>query len=410
MREAISLYELNSMVADVVNQTFCEHIWITAEIAQLNTAGNGHCYLELVEKSKRTSAITARVKAMIWVNRWWTLSQSFNMETGQRLQAGLKVLVEVQVQMHEAYGYSLVIHDIDTSYTMGEMQRKRQEILRRLTDEGMIDANKSLPLPQRAQRIAIVSANNAAGYGDFCHQLDNNEWGIKFYTHLFPAILQGDQTEASVIAALDRIYKHQELFDVVVIIRGGGAVADLSSFDSYELALNVANFPLPVITGIGHERDTTVLDAVAHTSVKTPTAAAALLIDHMAAELNTLLDTQAEVLRLCSNRMEYEKLRLMRLSNSVRDTHIRLGQQLNRLSLMQERIKLMAQQRLQSEQQRLDFMSRSVALAQPDNILKRGFSIARIDGKAIKDASQVKPGQIIETQTANGRFAAEVKG
>lgn len=409
MKEAITLYELNRQVAFIVTASFGAPIWITAEIAQIGTAGNGHCYLELIEKSPRTGTVKARAKAMIWSNRWWQLSQNFEMETGQQLKAGLKVLIQVQVQMHEAYGYSLVIQNIDTSYTLGEMQRKRQEILRRLEEEGMMNVNKELDLPSPAQRIAVISASNAAGYGDFCHQLENNEWGIRFYTHLFPAILQGEQTEESVIAALDRIYQCHELFDVVVIIRGGGSTVDLSSFDSYELALNVANFPLPVITGIGHERDTTVLDAVAHTSVKTPTAAAAMLIDHNAGELDNLMRMQQIVCDMGHGRMEREMMRLARLTSAVRDTHVRLGRQQNQLTLTDERIRMMMRQRIQTEGQKLEYMERSISMAQPDAILKRGFSIARINGKAIKSASDIKPGDIIETQTADGSFTAIAK-
>ncbi|MBQ0056945.1 MAG: exodeoxyribonuclease VII large subunit [Bacteroidales bacterium] len=410
MRDAISLYELNRQVTFVVSASFGAPIWITAEIAQANVAGNGHCYMELIEKSTRNNTITARARAMIWANKWWQLSQKFEMESGQSLQAGLKVLVRVQVQMHEAYGYSLTIDDIDPTYTMGEMQRRRQEIIRRLTDEGMIDANKSIDLPTPTQRIAVISASNAAGYGDFCHQLANNERGLKFYTHLFPAILQGEQTEQSVIHALERIYSHMEHFDAVVIIRGGGSVSDLNSFDSYELALNIANFPLPVITGIGHERDTTVLDAVAHTSVKTPTAAAAMFIEMAAEELNRLEQIQYAVIDNSRGRIDRERNRLNRLSSSVRDTHLRLGQQINHLDLTLERVKMYAKQRIASEQQRIAYTKRSIEMAQPDNILRRGFSITRINGKAVKDASDVKPGMVIETQTANGRFESKVTG
>ncbi len=317
-------------------------------------------------------------------------------------------MVEVQVQMHEQYGYSLVIQNIDPSYTMGEMQRRRQEILLRLKNEGMIEANKSLQLPTLTQRIAVIRTSNAAGYGDFCHQLENNEYGLKFYVKLFSALLQGDQTEGSVIAALDRIYAHIDLFDVVVIIRGGGSTVDLSSFDSYELALNVANFPIPVFVGIGHERDTTVLDAVAHTSVKTPTAAAVKIIDHQLNELNRVEGISQTVMHDVRERMEREKLRIARLSSAVCDTHLHLGQQINQLTLFYERVRMMAVQRLQNERQRLAFAERSIAMAQPDNILRRGFSIVRIDGKAVKDASKLTPGTVVETQTANGTFSAEV--
>ncbi|MBR0037331.1 MAG: exodeoxyribonuclease VII large subunit [Bacteroidales bacterium] len=409
MRESITLLQLNRQVAQVVTSAFDEPLWIVAEIAQLNVAGNGHCYLELIEKSPRTNAITAKAKAMIWSNRWWAVSRAFELETGQRLQAGLKVMLEVQVQMHEAYGYSLVIQDIDATYTLGEMQRRRQEIIQRLTDEGMIDVNKSLQLPRLTQRIAVISADTAAGYGDFCHQLANNEYGLVLYTHLFPALMQGEKTEASVIKALERVFEHQEKFDAVVIIRGGGAVSDLNSFDSYELALNIANFPLPVITGIGHERDTTVLDAVAHTSVKTPTAAAAFLIERLANELSHLYDLQNAILSAASSRIEREKLRLARIAGWIGNTHVALGQQMNRLHLLSEKIRLLLQQRISTERQQLNFIEKSIEVSQPDNILKRGFSITRKNGKAVKAANELQAGDQIETQTSDGCFTSVVR-
>ena len=408
MEKALSLYELNSQVANAIAQQFNAPLWITAEVAQYNVASNGHAYLELIEKDPKSGFTLARAKAMIYANRVWLVNEAFQMGTGQRLQAGLKIMVRVKVSMHPAYGYTLEIVDIEPAFTLGEMQRRRQEILQRLQDEGMLDINKSLPLPRPTQRIAIISADTAAGYGDFCHQLDHNEWGLCFYHHLFPARMQGDQTESSVIEALNRIYQHANLFDVVVIIRGGGSVVDLNSFDSYELALNIANFPLPVIVGIGHERDNTVLDEVAHTSVKTPTAAAAFLIENLANELLLLNSLQDRLLDATQGRLEREMLRLDRYSTILQGAGLRLDQQLNQLQLMEERITLLAQMRLDREQQSLDYLDRAIQMAQPDNLLRRGFSIARHNGKAIKDASQLRAGDLIETQTAQGRFSSVV--
>lgn len=409
MQEAISLYQLNRQVAQVVTNSFDSPVWVIAEIAQISIPSNGHCYLELIEKHPQTGQTTARARAMIWNNRWWLIRETFEQGTGQRLQSGMKVMISVQVTMHEAYGYSLVIQDIEPAYTVGEMQRKRMEIIQRLSDEGMLEVNRSLPMPTLVQRIAIISANTAAGYGDFCHQLAHNEYGLAFYTHIFPAAMQGDQTAASVIQALDRIYQHQEHFDVVVIIRGGGSVIDLNSFDDYDLALNIANFPLPVIVGIGHERDNTVLDIVAHTSVKTPTAAAAFLIERMANELNHIEELQNRILEMTQGRIERENLRLARMANAVQGTHLRLGQQLNRLTLIEERISMMSRQRITVEGQRLSLIQKTIDMAQPDNILKRGFSITRLNGKAVRDASRLHPGDIVETQTAHGTFTSKVE-
>ncbi|MDO4497796.1 MAG: exodeoxyribonuclease VII large subunit [Bacteroidales bacterium] len=403
----MTLYELNHQVARALTRSFPSPIWVQAEISELRQAANGHCYMELIEKAENTGQLVAKARAMIWANKWYALSNLFEQTTGQRLSNGLKVLVEVQVQMHEAFGYSLVIHNIDPSFTLGEMERRKREIIQRLTEEGMIDMNRSLPFPTLPQRIAVISAEGAAGYGDFCHQLTNNEWGMHFYIKLFPAAMQGDQTEASVIHALDRIAQYQELFDVVVIIRGGGSVSDLSAFDSYALGANIANFPLPVITGIGHERDHSVCDVVAHTSVKTPTAAAALLIDTLCEQMSKLLDLEQRLINANESRMEREKMRLERLTNGVRNTHIILQQQIGRLDIMLERISMNARQRVASEQQRLSYMERTVQMAQPDNILKRGFSIARYNGHAIKNAKDVPIGAEIEIETSKGKIAAK---
>ncbi|MCR5360689.1 MAG: exodeoxyribonuclease VII large subunit [Bacteroidales bacterium] len=410
MKNSISLYELNHQIARAVSERFASPVWVTAEIAQLGVASNGHCYLELIEKNANSGATTARCKAIIWANRWPLIKMTFEQGTGgQALAAGIKVLVMAQVTMHEAYGFSLTITDIEPTYTIGEMQRKRQEIIRRLTDEGMIDANRSLPLPRPTQRIAIISADTAAGYGDFCHQLADNEWGLHFYTHLFPAKMQGEQTEKSVIAALDRIYSHYTLFDAVVIIRGGGAVADLNSFDSYELALNITNFPLPVIVGIGHERDSTVLDVVANLSVKTPTAAAAFLIDRMADELSTLENLQNLMADALRDRMEAEQAQLKQFEQTVQGQHLSIGRHLSQLALMRERISMLARMRMEKEAQALDFIDRTIELSKPENILRRGFSITRLNGKALTSAKTLHSGDIIETEMADGTFVAEVK-
>lgn len=402
----ITLQELNQRVAELVNDAFQEAIWVTAELTDVRVAQNGHCYMQLVQKDQRRGSMLAFANAHIWANRWWLIRDSFLQQTGQAFQSGLKVMLCVQVTMHEVYGYALNIVDVDPSYTLGEMARRRIEILNQLKADGVIDMNRELPMPILPQRIAVISAAGAAGYGDFCHQLADNEWGIKFYEHLFPAVMQGNQTEQSVIAALERIYEHQDLFDVAVIIRGGGSTGDLASFDSYDIATCVANFPLPVITGIGHDRDQTVLDRVAHTSVKTPTAAAALLIDRMAEQMQCLDELIQAVTDHTRGRIERESLRLAQLTNAVRGSHISLGQQLNRLTLLNERIKMMTQQRIAGDRQRLEYMEKAIRLVQPDNILKRGFSIVRAEGKAIHNASEVKAGTVLEIETANGRLTA----
>lgn len=402
--EGISLLELNRQIAEVVNTTFDDFVWVFAEISEIRTASNGHCYLELVEKSKRNSSIVARIRGTIWNNRWWIIKETFENSTGQLISAGIKILVCAQVQMHEAYGLSLNIVDIDPNYTLGEMALRRKEIIKRLTDEGMIDMNKETEMPLIPNRIAIISAENAAGYGDFCHQLANNEYSAKFYTRLFPAAMQGANTENSIIEALDKIYDNAEKFDVVVIIRGGGGVADLSSFDSYDLAVNVANFPLPVIVGIGHERDSTILDIVAHTSVKTPTAAAALLIDIMGEQISKVKDFKSSLIEALNWKSEQNHNRLSRHISSIKDTHIKLRDQINRLSLIEEKSKNSATRIIERERENINFISKTIDLVRPENILRRGFSITRVNGAAIKSADTLPTGTIIETETAEGRF------
>ena len=409
MEEAISLQRLNQLVASVINQTFTDAVWITAELSDVRVASNGHCYMQLVEKDPKRGTMLAFANAHIWSNRWWLIRDTFQQQTGQAFASGIKVLLQVQVTMHEAYGYSLNILDVDPTYTLGEMARRRQQIIAQLQEDGVIDMNRELPFPTLPQRIAIISASEAAGYGDFCHQLHDNEWGLCFYTHLFPATMQGDKTESSVIAALEKISMYEGLFDVVVIIRGGGASADLASFDSYDLAFYIANFPLPVITGIGHDRDQTVLDRVAHTSVKTPTAAAALLIDALSQQFSDLQDIQEAIVDNTHGRIEREQLHLNRLINLVRGTHISLGQQLNRLQLTGERIKMLTTQRIQSDNQKLTYLERTIQMAQPDNILKRGFSITRLNGHAIRSAAEVPAGAKLEIQTADGRLEVTSK-
>lgn len=407
--DAITLQELNQRVAEAINGMFCESVWVTAELTDVRVAQNGHCYMQLVQKDPRRGTMLAFANAHIWANRWWLIRDSFQQQTGQAFQSGLKVMLCVQVTMHEVYGYALNILDVDPTYTLGEMARRRMEILQKLERDGIIDMNRELAMPLLPQRIAIVSAAGAAGYGDFCNQLEDNEWGIRFYTHLFPATMQGNQTEPTVIAALERIYECHEMFDVVVIIRGGGATGDLASFDSYNMASVVANFPLPVITGIGHDRDQTVLDRVAHTSVKTPTAAAALLIDRMAQQLQQLEEMKQSIVEYTRGRIEREQLRLAQLTHGVRNSHISLGQQLNQLTLMGERIKMMARQRIERDQQKLDYVEKTIQLVQPQNILKRGFSIVRMDGKAVHDAKTVKPGTLLNIETANGQLTARTE-
>lgn len=426
--EPLSLGQLNEQIARLVEGHFDEAYWVTAELSEVRTAANGHCYIEFVEKNARSGVIAARARGMVWAGRWGMLREAFEQATGEAFRAGLKVLVRVRVTMHVVYGYSLEVLDIDPSYTMGEMARHRAEVIRRLTADGIIGMNKELPLPHLPQRIAVISAAGAAGYGDFCHQLAHNDGGFAFYPVLFAATMQGDKAEASIIEALERIFGHIDLFDAVVIIRGGGAVADLACFDSYALAAHCAQFPLPIIAGIGHERDTTVLDLVAHTSVKTPTAAAALLIGCMEEQASRLLALQNAITAVATGRVQTERtrlaavatglpqwiaacrmrstLRMQRAVGGIRNARLLIARQMGRLDHLRERLAEAAPRVVATHRERLAWMERTLQAAAPENVLHRGFSITRVGGKAITDPAQIKSGDRVVTQVAAGSFTS----
>ena len=278
---SFSLSELTDKIQETIKLNFDTAVWIRAEISELRENSNGHCYLELIEKDNSTDSLLAKSKATIWSSTYRMLKPYFESSTGQSLRSGLKVLIAVSVEFHGLYGFSLNIRDIEPSFTIGELAARRLKIIKQLEEDGIADMNKLLELPALSQRIAIISSKTAAGYDDFINQLKSDTNNFAFYCKLFPAVMQGDQAESSIVAALEKIYSNSEHFDLVLIIRGGGATTDLACFDAYDLALNCAQFPLPIITGIGHQRDLTILDMVAHTSVKTPTAAAEFIISNL---------------------------------------------------------------------------------------------------------------------------------
>lgn len=429
-RKALTLYELNSLVRDVIETTLDGAYWVEAELSEAREV-HGHCYMELVQKDLFGATPVARASAKCWRNTWIRLKPKFERTTGQSLHAGMKVMLLVTANFHEAYGFSWIVQDIDPTYTMGDMARKRLEIINQLKAEGVFDMQKGLELPMFAQHIAVISSEGAAGYGDFCHQLQENDEGFWFYTELFPAVMQGADVEPTVIAALDAINDRLDEFDVVVIIRGGGATADMSGFDTLSLAENVANFPIPVITGIGHDRDESVLDMVSHTRVKTPTAAAAFLVDHLEDVWLHINNCQTRLLNMVNRRMDLAKERLSRLAEriptlfslvKVQQTN-RVDRLANRLStlmheqLMHEQYRVQAlervmqpltQQRLTTEHHRLEQLGIRLHSVDPALMLKRGYSITRINGKAVRDASQLKTGDEIETQLEKGTVKSKV--
>ncbi|MBO4215623.1 MAG: exodeoxyribonuclease VII large subunit [Bacteroidaceae bacterium] len=428
--EALTLYELNGLVRETLELTLNDAYWVKAEISELRV--NRHCYMELVQKDERGNGIVAKARAQVWANVWAFIKPMFEEATGQMLSAGMQVLVKVEVTFHELYGYSLNVTDIDPTYTLGDIAKRRQEILQQLRDEGIDTMNKELPLPRLLQRVAVISSASAAGYGDFCNQLNHNQRGLAFKTELFAAVMQGNEVENSVIGALNRIAKKLDEWDVVVIIRGGGATSDLQGFDSLLLAENVAQFPLPVITGIGHERDDTVIDMIAHTRVKTPTAAAEFLIHHQEAELDVLEEFSARLtgqttlllqnettrLKLLASKIPVlfstvkarEEMRLHRLSASMANNSIQsLEQAKGKVALLDKQMGLLAPLLLQNERKRIELMESKLESASPNRILRLGFSITRVGGKAVRDANEVKEGDEIETTLASGTLRSIVK-
>lgn len=429
--EALSLSELNGMVRDVISTTMNKQYWVTAELSEAREV-RGHMYMELIEKDDRSNTPIARASAKCWHGEWRSIHPRFMRVTGQRIAPGMKVMLKVYPQFHENYGFSWIVTDINPEFTLGDMARKRREIINRLKAEGVLELNKLLPLSPFAQRIAIISAAGAAGYGDFCHQLANNGYGFRFETMLFSATMQGEGVEASVIGELNKINRLAELFDCVVIIRGGGATSDLSGFDTLALAENVANFPLPVITGIGHERDESVLDIVAHTSVKTPTAAAALLIDNLKRVSLLLDDAGRRITSVVESRLTMEGLRLARLTANIPSLFSLYGErQRTTLSLLAERLRTASQRMVSDGRHRLDMLERSLAPSMqrvltaaghrldildrraealdPKYILQRGYSITLHNGRAVTDATQLAPGDVITTRVSKGEITSRVE-
>ena len=384
----LSLYSLNNLVRNAVADALPSRYWVTGELSEVRETAVGHCYIELVQRDEETQEMVAKARGTIWARIYSLLRPYFLEQTGQPFAAGLKVLLQVSVGFHELYGFTLDVCDIEPAYTIGDMARQRQMIIRRLTDEGVIGLNKELEFPLLPQRIAVISSATAAGYGDFCDQLQNNRYGFVFYPHLFPAPMQGNGAEQGIITALDRIAENIENWDVVVIIRGGGATSELGCFDTYDLANNCAQFPLPIITGIGHLRDESILDIVAHTSAKTPTAAAEFLIHAMLANETQIAELQSGIAMAVVQRIDNEKKRLEILTGQI-PVHTALY--------------------MQEQRHKIDLYQRSIEAASPEHILSLGYSITRLNGKVVRDASSLKAGDEVETAVASGTFTSIIK-
>ena len=451
--EISKLSDLQNEIREILQGNFNTPRWIVAEISEIKENYSGHCYLDLVEKDEDSDKLHAKARATIWASSYRMLKPYFETSTGYELVAGIKIMVSASVEYHPVYGLSLNIKDIDPNYTLGDVERKRQEIISRLEKEGVLNMNKEITLPAVPQKIAVISSRTAAGFEDFMEQLENNPFGYKFYTKIFPASMQGDKAESSIILSLENIFEHESIFDLVVIIRGGGSKSDLSCFDSYELAFHVSQFPLPVITGIGHEQDDTITDMVAHTRLKTPTAVAGFLIDSLASFEATLDEYSESLVKASLSILHEKKLQMELLRHKInsasfafvkeRGEHLlrltaharlkvqqtigghsisilRLGERLkNSARNLPEKRKtelLHATNRLiqqslnliNSEEKRLDKFTRLKSYADPAQILKLGFSISRFRGKALKNTSVLVTGDLIQTELNEGKIQSEV--
>ena len=379
-----SLLELCDCIDEALQSKLEETYWVRAEIASLTE--RGHCYMELVEKAKNNS-IAAKVRATCWSHVYHLLAAYFANETGQMLSVGMQVLLQVEVSFHAVYGLSVNIVGIDPTFTLGDLARQRQQTIQRLQEDGVMDLQRSLKMATLPRRIAVVSASDAAGYGDFCHQLESNSGGFRFHTQLYPAVMQGEQSPASIIRALGEIAERTEEYDVVVIVRGGGATTDLRNFDDYSLALHCANFPLPIIAGVGHTRDVSVVDMVVHTSVKTPTAAAEWLINAM--------QEQAE-------KVGELYVRLQRVAQHA------IHKQQNRLEALWQALRFATQRRISKQRNQLELWEKTIGIHSPERIYRMGYSLTTVNGKVVRSIHDVKAGEEMLTHTGDGVIRSEV--
>lgn len=425
---AISLRRLSEIIALRLAVAELREQWVTAELSDVRQSG-GHCYMELVEKNPDTGVVESRLRAIIWAGTYNRLAAKFLNATGKRFATGIKLMVCGTINYHPAFGISFIINDIDPSYTMGEAERLRREILRRLKAEGVIDLNRELEWCDVPLRIAIISAKGAAGYGDFINQLYNNERRLKFRTRLFPAVLQGERTVPSVIAALESIAADIDNWDCVVIIRGGGATSDLTSFDNFDLANNIAQFPLPVIVGIGHERDTTVLDFVANMRVKTPTAAAEWLIARGNAALDNIHKLCSDILNAAREKIsgslthlaflegalpiapaaaiERSSSKLDKFAGAVASLGSeKIASAIARIDAIGTALKVATGNALSRATQVLDSKAGILEALSPEATLRRGFSITVVNGRAARSVADIAHGDKFTTILADGKFTS----
>lgn len=423
----ITLQEFNNRIKRLLADPSVMNCWVVAETTDVRI--NQHCYLQLLEKNPKTGATVAKIKAIIWGSQFRFLNARFKQVTGRDIGNDMKIMVCLSVNYSPQYGLTVVINDINPEFTLGDMERQRQEILNQLTQEGIIGQNKTVPVPPVLQRIAIVSAAGAAGYGDFMKQLTDNKYGVCFYPCLFQATMQGVKTVPTVLAALDKVEQNQHLFDCVVIIRGGGGTEELNSFDNYDLARRVATFPLPVIVGIGHERDITVLDYVAGIRVKTPTAAAEHIILQAANALAHIGDLSNQVVSIARDYIARAKEQLsyyagnlpimaqriidtntLRLQNFIQNIPLHVQRRIEsenaQLARQKDAIKNAVAQVKMKETMRLEALGDKIELLSPRKVMARGYTLTTCEGKIMTDAAQLEAGKLVTIHFRDGKVVA----
>ena len=425
----LSLYQLNSLIKTTLEQQLEPSYWVVAEISEMRQNQKGHCYMEVVKKEG--NFVSAKMRANIWAYSYRSISATFQRVTKSPLKPGIKILFNAKINFHEVYGLSLTIQDIDPQFTLGDRARKRQEVIDRLKADGVFDMNQALNLPLVPQSIAIISSETAAGYGDFIDQLRNNTRGFRFRTQLYNALMQGDGAPGSIIKALKAIHSEAEPYDLVVIIRGGGAQADLDCFDDYDLTSHVAQFPLPIITGIGHERDETITDLVAHTKMKTPTAVAEFLVSGLERFEDRLNESIYRIERGAVRQLQFGSLKLQSLSNKLQVTaqgrisgakeklsklslglrfssneFIRLNQ--GKIEQLKAPLTRVAHHRVKQLENELELYEKELSLVDPKAVLKRGYSITRLNGRLVGKETP-KAGDTLETVTAEHIITSEIK-
>ena len=448
-----TLAELQQEIKERLSESFPFAVWIVAEINTLTHHKSGHCYMELVQKSKTSNSIIAQARATVWANKFSFISAYFESETDRELAVGMNVMLQVAITYHEVYGMSLNVLGINPTYTIGDVERAKKEIIDRLINEGVFDMNKTQTLSPVIQNIAVISSSTAAGYGDFVNHLETNMYGYHINVTLYEAAMQGESTEQSVLDALNRIGDKYENYDAVAIIRGGGSKNDLSWFDNYNIAYMVTQFPLPVISGIGHERDESIVDMVAHTRMKTPTAVANFIIDYNAQFEEQVDSTSSEIFGIAKEflmssemylnnmtmsimkvrtrlskdtercdrimseirtglnvRMKEEDLKLNMIGNKLETSPKRLiSEQESHLNGIKELISRTTKHRIEKANEKLSFLEHRLTLNDPRTILKRGYSITRINGKVVTNDLETNEGDIMETLLYDGKVTSVVK-